>query len=356
MKANFKNIGPVSNAEIELNGVTVVSGANGSGKTMLAKTLYLFLDTLGIAEREELIKDDLRTHLNLQMEFCFNWDLVSRRSSKGFFSLEEMSKDSQKSLICEFEFTNQEINISELSALSQTINNVVYLNNLTDLETYAIGKPLYHDEILRQSSFRCYQLVDNEVRFKLCDIMRKNVIGQREISENISEIIDGYFKYDNRNATYTKNEHEYSLKNISQGMTIFGILQLLLKNYSMVPDLFLIIDDPETSLHPVWRVKLAEIIVKINKELGTRFLINSNSSNFVEAIKLYSELYESKEQTRFYLTEKSDSESYIVTNVTNKNRIQRAYNSLNGSLNLLDEGWDLVEKRKKEIQKEESLR
>jgi predicted ATPase len=43
MKAIFKNIGPVNKAELELKYLTIIAGANNTGKTYLAYTLYGFL-------------------------------------------------------------------------------------------------------------------------------------------------------------------------------------------------------------------------------------------------------------------------------------------------------------------------
>ena len=44
MKATFKNIGPVKEAELELGDLTIIAGQNNTGKTYLAYTLYGFLD------------------------------------------------------------------------------------------------------------------------------------------------------------------------------------------------------------------------------------------------------------------------------------------------------------------------
>lgn len=43
MKMTFKNIGPVSKAEMELKDLTIIAGANNTGKTYLSYTLYGFL-------------------------------------------------------------------------------------------------------------------------------------------------------------------------------------------------------------------------------------------------------------------------------------------------------------------------
>lgn len=43
MKTVFKNIGPISEAELELKDLTIIAGANNTGKTYLVYTLYGFL-------------------------------------------------------------------------------------------------------------------------------------------------------------------------------------------------------------------------------------------------------------------------------------------------------------------------
>lgn len=44
IKAKFKNIGPIKDAELELGDLTIIAGQNNTGKTYLAYTLYGFLD------------------------------------------------------------------------------------------------------------------------------------------------------------------------------------------------------------------------------------------------------------------------------------------------------------------------
>ena len=46
LKATFKNLGPIKNAEIELNDLTIVAGKNNSGKTYISYAIYGFLNIL----------------------------------------------------------------------------------------------------------------------------------------------------------------------------------------------------------------------------------------------------------------------------------------------------------------------
>ncbi len=43
MRAMFENLGPINKAELELKDLTIIAGANNTGKTNLAYTLYGFL-------------------------------------------------------------------------------------------------------------------------------------------------------------------------------------------------------------------------------------------------------------------------------------------------------------------------
>ena len=40
MRLKIKNIGKISNADIEFNGITVVAGENNTGKSTISKVLY----------------------------------------------------------------------------------------------------------------------------------------------------------------------------------------------------------------------------------------------------------------------------------------------------------------------------
>ena len=44
MQIKLENIGIVKNSSIELNGLTVITGKNNSGKSTVGKTLYAIID------------------------------------------------------------------------------------------------------------------------------------------------------------------------------------------------------------------------------------------------------------------------------------------------------------------------
>lgn len=54
MQIKLENIGIVKNSSIELNGLTVITGKNNSGKSTVGKTLYALFDAVSnISEKYE---------------------------------------------------------------------------------------------------------------------------------------------------------------------------------------------------------------------------------------------------------------------------------------------------------------
>lgn len=120
--------------------------------------------------------------------------------------------------------------------------------------------------------------------------------------------------------------------NMSAGLKIFTVLQQLISNYSLKRGDVLIVDEPEVNLHPTWQITLAEILVRIYKELGIFILANSHSPYFIRAIEVKMAEYECALQGRYYFM-KQDENAYISTDVTeNTNEI---YDALYQPLNLL---------------------
>ena len=70
MKLYIENVGKISQANIELNGITVIAGENDTGKSSVGKILYSIFNSLYrlpekiIESKENLLADFLRTVLS----------------------------------------------------------------------------------------------------------------------------------------------------------------------------------------------------------------------------------------------------------------------------------------------------
>ncbi|WP_296849368.1 AAA family ATPase [uncultured Methanobrevibacter sp.] len=121
----------------------------------------------------------------------------------------------------------------------------------------------------------------------------------------------------------------------SSGIKEIGIIQVLLQNNILKENSFLIIDEPEASLHPQWEIKFAEILVLLAKELNIHIYLNSHSPMFIEAISLYSQYYDLLNETNFYLTQKQDNGKYNFKKINPKN-MGEVYENLTSPYDELD--------------------
>ena len=125
------------------------------------------------------------------------------------------------------------------------------------------------------------------------------------------------------------------LTSTSTGIKEIGIIELLLKNNRLRENSFLIIDEPESSLHPEWQIKFAEILVLLVKDLNIHIYLNSNSPMFIEAISLYSQYYDLLKDTNIYLTQKTQNDKFNFKKVNPKN-MGKVYENLTKPYDELD--------------------
>ena len=66
MKLKLKNVGIINNANVNINGLTVITGENGSGKTTVGKALFALLDSVENIDKKAL--NDKRIFTNKEIQ------------------------------------------------------------------------------------------------------------------------------------------------------------------------------------------------------------------------------------------------------------------------------------------------
>ena len=120
----------------------------------------------------------------------------------------------------------------------------------------------------------------------------------------------------------------FNLLDIATGIKSFLILQQLLKNGSISDKTLLIIDEPESNLHPQWIIEYARIIVLLNKQLGVKFFLATHNPDMVSAIRYISEKEGNLDNVIFYLALPSDKEFSYKYHLLDKN-IEPIFGSFN---------------------------
>jgi predicted ATP-dependent endonuclease of OLD family len=162
------------------------------------------------------------------------------------------------------------------------------------------------EKITRGRKTHLQKVLSNQLP-KNTNVSQEHSVIIEEITNKIFQIMNGEVIVDSvEGITYRKNGEDIDIDNVAIGIKSFGIIQLLIKKNRLNSRTLLIIDEPEVHLHPNWQIKYAEILVLLSKYLDIPMLLTSHSPYFIEALEAFSKKYKFTEQTKFYLTEKTE--------------------------------------------------
>jgi len=255
MELQLKNIGMIKEANVKIDGLTVIAGENDTGKSTVAKELHYEATSYGSLGRIPL-------------------KLGNRAKLK-------ITKD-------------------VLHPIS-----VVFIDTPNSLDTFSFIKNatlLIHQQRLNihLPMFR----IDLILQLSQDIISKKNI---NPLYKKIEKVINGKVFYDKTKdeILYEKFSLEkklFKMEKTSNGIKMFGFLQILLLNETIKEGSILILDEPEVHLHPKWQLKYAEFVVELAKN-GVKIVVNSHSPYMIEALKRYSEVESIEDKTNFYLAE-----------------------------------------------------
>lgn len=142
-----------------------------------------------------------------------------------------------------------------------------------------------------------------------------------EIIKEIISSIHGRLVDDNSDIKFRENfsdgDHLIEVKNIASGMKTMAAIVRAVENRSIRRGSLLIIDEPESNLHPQWQVSFAAFLVAIAKRLNISLVLNTHSPYFLQAILVNSK--QSVVPCRFYnMNRDANADSYHTEDVTDR--------------------------------------
>lgn len=142
--------------------------------------------------------------------------------------------------------------------------------------------------------------------------MKKNIEVERGISEtlyrekqiaDVMEKINSIVPGDIVGDTYINAGRKLKVTNLATGFKVFSIIKNILEKGNIDEQSLLVLDEPESHLHPKWINALAEVIVLLVKECNITVLLTTHSPNFLLAIDALMRKYDIREKCHFYQTE-----------------------------------------------------
>ncbi len=290
MNLKLKNIGIIEEADIKLDGLTVIAGENDSGKSTVGKVLYSCIKTIKWASNTS--DKPYCDYFNRYIKNLFNAQ-ISKKGTINFIyqDLEfnvSIKNDRCDDFIAPIDFENDESKATAPIFIdSPYIWNIFStLNTIDSLGSRGGNIDFEVNETLQDLHFAMkIRLKDSDNKIKL----------------DIHKIIGGQFEENSLGVyTFKKDNQNIELINTAMGIKYFGILQVLADKNHLYNGQVLILDEPEVHLHPKWQLELAKVIVYL-VENGVKILVNSHSPYMIEALERYSELNGIKDKTNFYL-------------------------------------------------------
>jgi predicted ATPase len=216
--------------------------------------------------------------------------------------IDELNNKLKRQFEVNIENINYNIYESDINLIERDLNKI-YSINLLDNVIY-IDTPM------------SLGVVDNVNKNEHWYDLNKMLMNESYSIENVfsNEIIHGSARYERtdlfRNKFVFKRDDgtEFNLLEVATGIKSFSILQMLLNNGALNEKTLLILDEPETHLHPQWIVEYGRFLVYLNKEIGIKMLIASHSPDMVSALKYITEKEGNPENLNFYLAEQRESE------------------------------------------------
>ncbi len=299
MILELKNIGIIREANIKIDGLTLIAGENDTGKTTAGKALFAILRARAFVTYNKT--DDIKQK--------FEW------IDKKIFKNQAVSKENSLIKIADnqLNFIDNIFEISEDKFLSAIFIETPFIWSLYDFfQNVAQLAPMTEVQIR-------YPYLSWDLFTKLSNEREKKYAIAKELIPSIQNIIGGDFIHIRENFIdkyifkRKKDDKEFELENVAMGIKYFGILLALLKNNYITKKRILIFDEPEVHLHPKWQLELSKILVELVKN-GVKVLVNSHSPYIIDALKYYAD--ESKIENNFYLAEKNEDETSTITDAT----------------------------------------
>ncbi len=276
LELKIKNVGLIKEANIKIDGLTVIAGENDTGKSTVGKSLFFINQIKEVDVKKFEFFSSIFYFLQKDAEIAFNGNEVIYKSYV-----------SSKLLVNTFNTVFIETPI---------IINLFYLfSNLDTIQSdtpYEINYPYILRNLYKQLKLK---------------LKYETSLDKNQLLNNLKDIIDGEFVlHPLKELVFKKGNQEFDINAVATGIKSFGILQLLIKNNYLTKDSILIVDEPEVHLHPKWQLEYAKFIVELVKN-GVKVLITSHSPYMIDAFEMYSKNINSN----FYLANKKDNYSVI---------------------------------------------
>ncbi|OHD53704.1 MAG: hypothetical protein A2Y33_07220 [Spirochaetes bacterium GWF1_51_8] len=285
MKFQCKNLGPISEATLDIKPLTVIAGKNQSGKSYITKMIYSMLR--GSVKK---LKDE-NPNMKTDFESFFNFSKVAdvfqaNEPQELINHLQEIK--SSTSILSDAPSPDKVKLIINNKGIEEFSTTLLLKNNL---KINFLSSPVILDLEKAVSVYK--EVYPNN--FGVSDIywdFIKDIrnIGQsrhqdKELLIEIQEIVGGKYIYETgKGFSFVQNNNSYQTNLVAFGVKFFGMIYLLMERGLLEENDYLIIEEPENHLHPAYQLKMIELLIHLAKK-KRNIIITTHSPEIIRAIE-----------------------------------------------------------------------
>lgn len=173
-----------------------------------------------------------------------------------------------------------------------------------DSDKYDAERIITSEDIKDREEILVDLLINNEIKnyFDDLEIQKKF----NNVFEQINKIVPGEFAKSTDGYYYIDEGARLSIKNLATGSKMFFIIKKLLLNGLIDDNTMLILDEPESHLHPEWINMFAQILVFLVANVKVNVLLTTHSANLMLALNVFARKMNMLDKSHFYLAEKTE--------------------------------------------------
>lgn len=268
-KISLENITVFQNLQIDFSeGINVIIGQNGTGKTTLLKMIYAACELSNKKSYEDKSKNILNYFSHNKKDI----KALKKYENINDFSCFEIDSDKNR---FKYNISNDETH--DLSEWAELGIKSIFIPT-TEMLSHSKGFLAMNQKY--EMPFDTTQ-IDIIVNAELPETREVSSLN-KDLMDTISKIIDGKVIYENDTFYVVKSNGmklEFSLE--AEGMRKFGLLWKLLRNGLIEKGTILFWDEPEANINPELMPILVEIILELEKN-GVQIFIATHSYNLAK--------------------------------------------------------------------------
>ena len=383
MNVSIKNVGCLSDSTIECEGLTVICGINGTGKSTILKSIYstlcpaMYFDTfrdyqirdtlatLGYRHLDDSVRRNIRVlksdddYLEIlnKLDTAVGEDEQDREPLEFVRTLLERSDEGDKKFYeavvrtridTEFDDVDQFRTIGTRNIASVKITGgpsatlkVTSKGNIKfEGDRKKILSTVYWDSPFNADDVRRYVDVYGDHRRDLGYLLHgqfnRNIIlssayetNLQKFDDAVESIVRGRLVNTKQGLRYeSENGNLLSVKNVAAGIKVFATIRMLVDKGVLYEGSVLMLDEPESHLHPQWINVLGDVIAILARDLRIKVILTTHNPQLLMAVE--SSVGDFRKKVRYYNIRAGEDGKSVIEDVGD--RISLIYDEMSGPI------------------------